>query len=160
MLFMLIFASLALCILLYFKQSPKAGKQSLNTLVKHREKRMSLMPVVKSDLPDAAKVHAHEKKLKELEYAEIPESFYQFELIQDIDSDTEIDIKNHLQTIRKPHPLLQHLVHNISDPKKLYDVIKTDPELVAKIINVANSPLFGLEKPITNVNHAVIYLGV
>ncbi|MEP0354683.1 HDOD domain-containing protein [Paraglaciecola sp.] len=118
------------------------------------------MPVVKSDLPDAAKVHAHEKKLKELEYAEIPESFYQFELIQDIDSDTEIDIKNHLQTIRKPHPLLQHLVHNISDPKKLYDVIKTDPELVAKIINVANSPLFGLEKPITNVNHAVIYLGV
>jgi HD-like signal output (HDOD) protein len=56
--------------------------------------------------------------------------------------------------------MLLPLSRNILEPKELSDIIKTDPQLVAKIITIVNSPLYGVRKPITNINHAIIFLGV
>ena len=46
------------------------------------------------------------------------------------------------------------------EPHELFDLIKTDAEMTAKILNAVNSPLFSLRQPITNINHAIIFLGV
>jgi len=56
--------------------------------------------------------------------------------------------------------LLPNLSKSITNPQELIQIVKSDPELVAKVLNLANSPFFGLRKIITDVNHAVIYLGV
>ena len=32
--------------------------------------------------------------------------------------------------------------------------------MTAKVLNAVNSPLFALQQPITNINHAIIFLGV
>jgi len=61
---------------------------------------------------------------------------------------------------RKPHPLLLSLTQGVFEPNELFDLIKTDPEMTAKILKVVNSPLFSLRQPITSINHAIIFLGV
>lgn len=43
--------------------------------------------------------------------------------------------------------------------KKLADTLSTDPPLSAKVLNVVNSPFFGLSRQITNLPHAVNLLG-
>jgi HD-like signal output (HDOD) protein len=64
------------------------------------------------------------------------------------------------QQFRRPHPLLQPLTKSTFETKELFDLIKTDPEITAKILNAVNSPLFALRKPITSISHAIIFLGV
>jgi HD-like signal output (HDOD) protein len=115
----------------------------------------------KSDeLPDILSAHSHENKLIEHEDVEVRKELFEFVLIRNITDGQRTEIESEIQNIRKPHPLLGSLVGNITDSKALYDLVRTDPELVAKIINVANSPLFGLSQPITTVNHAITYLGI
>ena len=110
----------------------------------------------KSDeLPDILSAHSHENKLIEHEDVEVRKELFEFVLIRNITDGQRTEIESEIQNIRKPHPLLGSLVGNITDSKALYDLVRTDPELVAKIINVANSPLFGLSQPITTVNHAI-----
>ena len=140
-------------------RSDNTEKVATNGLISLRKKRVSLRRI-HADMPDASSAHAHEKKLKVKDTPVIPPAFFDFTLI------TSISDKHHYyhlsaqESIRKPHPLLTALAGNIPDAKALYDTVKTDPELVAKIINVSNSPLFGLSKPILNVNHAIVYLGL
>jgi hypothetical protein len=64
------------------------------------------------------------------------------------------------QSFSKPHPLLLPLVKGVFEPNELFDLIKTDAEMTAKILNIVNSPLFALRQPITNINHAIIFLGI
>lgn len=64
------------------------------------------------------------------------------------------------QQFKRPHPLLQPLTKSTFETKELFDLIKTDPEITAKILNAVNSPLFALRKPITSISHAIIFLGV
>lgn len=156
---LILFALSAFILIWVFTSKPKVKSASPNTLISHRKKRVGHFSV-RQALPDVATAHEHENKLKQKVEVEIPEEFKNLSLINSLDDDARKKLKQDLRTIRKPHPLLEQLTRNIVDPKKLYEIIRTDPELVAKIINVSNSPLFALSTPITNVNHAVIYLGV
>jgi HD-like signal output (HDOD) protein len=46
-----------------------------------------------------------------------------------------------------------------SDPDELEQVIKHDPALVARVMKVVNSSLYGLPQPVTSVKRAVVMLG-
>lgn len=93
---------------------------------------------------------------------EIPEQLKNFQLIlfKQIDNQQLKDISNIIECYRKPHPLLLPLAKGAFEPNELFDLIKTDPEMTAKILNVVNSPMFGLRQPITSINHAIIFIGV
>jgi HD-like signal output (HDOD) protein len=77
-----------------------------------------------------------------------------------LDNKQQETITEITQSFRKPHPLLLPLVQRSFEAQELFELIKADAEMTAKVINVVNSPLFGLQQPITNVNHAIIFLGV
>jgi HD-like signal output (HDOD) protein len=154
----LLFVALAIAIVIWLRSS-SSGTIANNSLMKHRQKRISSHPS-HTNLPDVSTAHAHEKKLKVEETPIVSPSFFEFTLITSIDHTHRYNVLTDDQNMRKPHPLLSALTSNISDAKALYATVKTDPELVAKIINVSNSPLFSLSKPITNVHHAIVFLGV
>ncbi len=61
---------------------------------------------------------------------------------------------------KKPHPLLLPLTQAAFEPNELFELIKTDPQMTAKMLKRVNSPVFGLLKPITSIHHAIIYLGI
>jgi HD-like signal output (HDOD) protein len=88
------------------------------------------------------------------------EDFINFLLLKDIVDEKQRQLFDSATSLKKPHPLLMSLTRNINDPKELLNVIKNDPELVVKVIKVANSSLFALRKSITTINHAIVYLGV
>ena len=88
------------------------------------------------------------------------EDFIKFVLFEDIVDDKERQFFDSATNLKKPHPLLMSLTRNINDPKELLNIIKNDPELVVKVIKIANSSLFSMRKSITTINHAIVYLGV
>ncbi|NUN96157.1 MAG: HDOD domain-containing protein [Candidatus Omnitrophica bacterium] len=44
--------------------------------------------------------------------------------------------------------------------RSITDILSRDPSLAAKVIQVANSPTFGLKKQVTSLNHAAALLGM
>lgn len=96
------------------------------------------------------------------ETKELVENLSAFELLVCTNiTDTQRQQINQIsQSFRKPHPLLLPLTQGVFEPQELFDLIKTDAEMTAKILNAVNSPLFSLRQPITNVNHAIIFLGI
>jgi putative nucleotidyltransferase with HDIG domain len=44
-------------------------------------------------------------------------------------------------------------------PKDIVQIIEKDPVITVKILKVVNSAYYSLPKPLTSVNHAVVYLG-
>ncbi|MGB7160393.1 MAG: HDOD domain-containing protein [Tepidisphaeraceae bacterium] len=46
-----------------------------------------------------------------------------------------------------------------SDSDELEQVIRHDPALVARVMRIANSSLYGLRQPVTSVKRAVVMLG-
>ena len=55
------------------------------------------------------------------------------------------------------------MLENIKNPDtsmhQLAEILAMDPPLSAKVLNVVNSPFFGLSRKITNLPHAVNLLG-
>lgn len=88
------------------------------------------------------------------------EEFLSFELLDDVADEKQRKLLDSATSLKKPHPLLMSLTRDINDPKELMEIVKNDPELVVKVIKVANSSLFALRKSITTINHAIVYLGV
>ncbi|MBO1254341.1 HDOD domain-containing protein [Alteromonas sp. 5E99-2] len=145
---------------LFKVKRPAFDAQSLrNSLLKHRERRKSSgspathEPLLKNDecpipLPN-----------KETQLPK-PKALEQFFLVSP-DNELESELqRNIVEKLNKPHPVLAELSTQITSSKQLNKSIKKDPELVAKVIKSANSPAFGLKKPITNINHAINYLGL
>lgn len=105
-----------------------------------------------------------EKVTKEfnVDDVELPKEFNSLKLIK-----TDINNKEQQQVIeeicrgfRKPHPLLLPLTQKAFEPNELFDLIKSDPQITAKVLNRVNSSAFALKQPITSINHAIIYLGI
>lgn len=92
----------------------------------------------------------------------VPEEFLNFKLLnaENINEEQRKTIVAITQSFRKPHPLLLPLTRSVFEPNELFNLIKTDAEITAKVLNVVNSPLLGLRQPITNINHAIIFLGI
>lgn len=95
-------------------------------------------------------------------HSDVPEDFLAFEVLtsEKLDSKQKEIVSEISQAFKKPHPLLLPLTQRTFEPNELFELIKNDTEMTAKILHAVNSPLFGLEKPITNVNHAIIFMGV
>ena len=55
--------------------------------------------------------------------------------------------------------VLEQLDNVAADARSLESVIEEDPVLAAKILKVANSPLFGVAGQVTKVSHAIVVLG-
>ena len=93
---------------------------------------------------------------------ELPEDFLDFKLFlsDKLDANQQQAVQEISQSFRKPHPLLLPLTQGGFEPNELFDLIKSDAEMTAKILNAVNSPLFSLRQPITNINHAIIFLGI
>jgi len=136
--------------------------------------RMSKKSTIATKNPDAKKTKrtstfygieeaATEPSLKMRNPKDVPapsEDFLNFDLLRDVADEKQRKILESATSLKKPHPLLMSLTRDINDPKTLMDIIKKDPELVVKVIKVANSSLFALSKSITTINHAIVYLGV
>jgi hypothetical protein len=92
----------------------------------------------------------------------MPTEFLEFQLLlpEKLNTEQKQIIEEINQEFRKPHPLLIPLIQGGFEPNELFDLIKTDAEMTAKILNAVNSPLFSLRQPITNINHAIIFLGI
>lgn len=45
-------------------------------------------------------------------------------------------------------------------PRDLVKVIEHDPVMTAKILKLVNSSYFGLSRPITSINHGVVFIGI
>ncbi len=129
-------------------------------MVKIRQKRADNAKIIASDPKPVPIVQAPKLTVAQANITDIPNEFKQFELIQEPSNEVLQTILSVIDSIGKPHPLLSALCNKTAEAKELYTIIRKDPELVAKVINVANSPLFGLSKPITNLNHAIVFLGI
>jgi HD-like signal output (HDOD) protein len=125
-------------------------------------------PVIKKSKIESPKTDSQHQtpaffnfSINDLSPAEIS-AFLSFELFEQANiSPSEQAINEKIgQQFKRPHPLLQPLTKSTFETKELFDLIKTDPEITAKILNAVNSPLFALRKPITSISHAIIFLGV
>ena len=61
---------------------------------------------------------------------------------------------------RKPHPMLLSLSKGQVSQKELVDIVKSDVKIAGRVLFVVNSPRFGVQQPIKDINHAIMYLGM
>jgi len=129
---------------------PKANRTS------HSQARKSSSQVPQQFQADALVTTNEEPEV------EIPTDFLTFKLFfsDTVDAKQQQTVVDISQSFRKPHPLLLPLTQGAFEPNELFDLIKTDAEMTVKILNAVNSPLFSLRQPITNINHAIIFLGI
>lgn len=55
--------------------------------------------------------------------------------------------------------LLEVINDKDATPASLSQIIECDPAICLRILNLANSPLYGLRRPVSSVAHAVVLLG-
>ena len=129
---------------------PKANRTS------HSQARKSSLQVPQQFQADALVTTNEQPEV------ELPTDFLTFKLFfsDTIDAKQQQMVVDISQSFRKPHPLLLPLTQGAFEPNELFDLIKTDAEMTVKILNAVNSPLFSLRQPITNINHAIIFLGI
>src|SRR5512137_2224694 len=56
--------------------------------------------------------------------------------------------------------ILQAMQRESPSIKEISDIISTDAPLSAKVLQVVNSPFYGLTNKISSVSHAMTYLGL
>lgn len=93
---------------------------------------------------------------------EVPDGFFDFNvnLDSDLNQEQTLEVINIAKTFKKPNPILLTLIKGGFEPNELFDLIKADPKMTAKILNAVNSPLFSLRTPITSIQHAINFMGV
>lgn len=93
---------------------------------------------------------------------EAPAEFFDFKLLTlaKLSEEQLIGANAKLACFRQPHPLLIALTKGVSEQKELAELIKSDPEIAAKVLTVVNSAQYSLQKTIKDINHAIIFLGV
>src|SRR5512145_2510432 len=80
---------------------------------------------------------------------------------------SEIDLKSMAHKIGRLPTLpgvavkiLQAMQRDTPSLKEISDIISTDTSLSAKVLQVVNSPFYGLATKISSVSHAMTYLGL
>nr|WP_136252741.1 HDOD domain-containing protein [Ningiella ruwaisensis] len=153
---------LLVILLLWRLRNAGQEKDYSNTLLKVRKKRQGSI----YSTPKSPKIAIESSKNDVVEESSEATSLSpppELAEIQLIDYEAfvkEHKASNEFKRLRKPHPLLMSLSRSITDAQELINIVKSDPELVAMVLNMANSPFFGLRKAITDINHAVVYLGI
>ncbi|WP_077337839.1 HDOD domain-containing protein [Pseudocolwellia agarivorans] len=93
---------------------------------------------------------------------EVPDGFLNFNvnIASDLNQEKTLEVINIAKRFKKPNPVLLMLIKGAFEPHELFDLIKADPKMTAKILNAVNSPLFALRTPITSIQHAINFMGV
>lgn len=139
------------------RNSEIAHSTDRNTLIKLRKTRgVSLDEKTVSLAPKLSAAPVPTKTPKPV----ISREFLNFELKNTNEKNHANALIESVNQLHRPTSMVLSLTRTMTDPKALFDAVRGDPELVAKIINSVNSPLFGLRKPIKTINRAVIFLGV
>ncbi|MDC0603019.1 HDOD domain-containing protein [Aliiglaciecola sp.] len=146
-----------LCILRVNRNSEIAHSADRNTLVKLRKTRG--VPLVKPIATPEPSCPSDNISFK-LRKPKISAEFLSFELQHETQKNNATRLIESVVQLRRTNSMVLSLTRSMTDTKALFDAVRGDPELVAKIINSVNSPLFGLRKPIKTINHAVLFLGV
>jgi HD-like signal output (HDOD) protein len=63
------------------------------------------------------------------------------------------------QSVPRPHPMVRSLMADLDDTEKLFEIVRSDPEIAAKILQTVNSAGFYLTQKITRLNQAIMYMG-
>jgi len=150
------------------KKNKRAKHQYSNLVDNHKtssqknRKRSAPVKAINESYMDENKTSVFSDLKKLAEPVVVPDGFLSFKTFtsEKLDSKQQKIISDISQSFKKPHPLLLPLTQRTFEPNELFDLIKTDTEMTAKVLNAVNSPLFGLDKPITNINHAIIFMGV
>ncbi|MDO6486277.1 HDOD domain-containing protein [Colwellia sp. 6_MG-2023] len=139
--------------------NPRRTPKNRGSVTKNNINRKPLLPSRQDDQEHS--LEGITNVATKLEF-KLPEEFLEFELLfaEELTAEQQHTAKNITESFRKPHPLLLPLIQGGFEPSELFDLIKTDAEMTAKILNAVNSPLFSLRQPITNINHAIIFLGI
>lgn len=156
---------LLVALLLWRLKNSNNDKDYSNTLLKVRQKRKGSIyadPKTPGDMLNTlnADKPPRPEPVNEVEVPDIPKDFLELSLIDYDSFQGDNKTTKDFKSLRKPHPLLMSLSKSITDAQELINIVRSDPELVAMVLNMANSPFFGLRKAITDINHAVIYLGI
>ncbi|WP_286265262.1 HDOD domain-containing protein [Thalassotalea atypica] len=61
---------------------------------------------------------------------------------------------------KKPHPMLLSLANGYVSQQELVTIVKADAKIAGRILFIVNSPRFGVQQPIKDLNHAIMYLGI
>lgn len=95
------------------------------------------------------------------ETAVAPEDLAKFHLIikEECEQETLDEIVAITQSMPRPHSMIKTLTKEIDNPDKLFALVKSDPEIAAKVLQTVNSAGFYLTQKITRINHALLYLG-
>ena len=93
-----------------------------------------------SDLVDANEIITPNES-KAFEPDLVPKELSNFKLImlEDLDASTAEEISQMTEAIRQPHPMLNQLTRGINEPDELIEIVKSDPEITAKILRTVNS---------------------
>jgi HD-like signal output (HDOD) protein len=105
---------------------------------------------------------ALKQERENIEDMRIPPPLMEFHLVTNDESSPEVidQILAITQSIPRPHPMLGSLTNrDVENADKLYQLVKRDPEIAAKILQTVNSSGFYLTQKITRLNHAILYLG-
>ena len=69
----------------------------------------------------------------------------------------------HISEISTLPQIALHTLRIVNDPRSsaadLADVAQTDPAFATRVLRTVNSSFFGLQQPVTNLDHAVVLLG-
>lgn len=63
------------------------------------------------------------------------------------------------EKIKSPKVLFQKLTASSYDPAEYAKIISNDPVMATRLLRTVNSAAFGMRDPITDVKHAIVYLG-
>lgn len=65
-----------------------------------------------------------------------------------------------LRHYRKPHPMLISLAKGHVAQQELSTIVKSDAKIAERILFIVNSPRLGIQQPVKDINHAIMYLGL
>lgn len=90
----------------------------------------------------------------------VPELLQTLELItlDDLSIESKKRIWDMAENVEKPNNF-QSLLSLNDDPQLYAKYVTNDPQMVAYILRVVNSAMYGLRSKVTSVHHAVVYLG-
>jgi HD-like signal output (HDOD) protein len=114
------------------------------------------------DLPVAAPAAAP----AELPVLPMPQSLADFRLLRadDLADEQKQAYAAQFRNIPRPPKLLDHLLSSnfvkAASSAQLVDLIVGEPLIAGRVLMVTNSPMFGLETPVSSIGQAVTYLGL
>lgn len=98
--------------------------------------------------------------------APVPDALAGLDLVlaDALDAERKARIVEAFREVPRPPKLLQHLLSpefvNAASAGKLVDLIAGEPLIAAKVLGAVNSPMYGLQSPVSSIGQAVSYLGL